>query len=193
MDTCLCINKGDWLDLNHYFDKMIRNINYKGRVSQDDLTKFEFTKVKPPYQLVIPIDKVGKLLLFPSGKFRLMGLKKPFSEDMQLPLKVDDLEIQSITLTYNVGHPINLLKVAKQLTSKQCIYEPELFPALRMKRFDPICVNVFSTGKVVILGLKSLSYESLIKSIDRELRLYKWEEVDIKITFYQNAINLCNR
>lgn len=152
---------------------MIRNINYKGRVSQDELVKFEFAKVKPPYQLVMPIDNVGKLLLFPSGKCRLMGLKTPVSEDMRLPLKINDLEIQSITVTYNLGRQINLLKVAKQLTCKRCMYEPELFPALRMKRFDPICVNVFSTGKVVILGLKSLSYQSLIESIDRDLRLYK--------------------
>ena len=132
---------------------MIRNINYKGHVSHDDLIKLTFTKVKLPYQLIIPIDNVGKLLLFPSGKCRLMGLKKPLSEDMQLPFKIYNLEIQSVTVTYNVGHEINLLKLAKQMPFKERMFEPELFSALRMTKFNPICVNVFSTGKVVILGL----------------------------------------
>ena len=157
---------------------MIRNINYKGHVSHDDLVKFNFIKVKPPKQLIIPIDNVGKRLLFPSGKCRLMGLKKPFSEDMQLPLKINNMEIQSITVTYNVGHRINLLKLAQLMSCSERVYEPELFPALRMTKFNPICVNVFSTGKVVILGLKSLLYHSFLKLVDRELRLYKSEQVD---------------
>ena len=157
---------------------MIRNINYKARVSHDDLVKLNFTKVRPPYQLTIPIDNVGKLLLFPSGKCRLMGLKKPFSEDLQLPLKISNMEIQSITVTYNVGHRINLLKLAQLMSYSERMYEPELFPALRMTKFNPICVNVFSTGKVVILGLKSLSYQSFLKSIDQELQLYKSDQLD---------------
>jgi Transcription factor TFIID (or TATA-binding protein, TBP) len=154
---------------------MIRNINYKGRVSYDELAKFNFTKVKPPYQVVIPIDNGGKMLLFPSGKCRLMGLNKPFNEDMQLPLKIHNVEIQSVTVTCHVGHQINLLKLARQMPHNERIYEPELFPALRMTKFNPICVNVFSTGKVVILGLKSLSYQSLLDLIDRDLQVYKSE------------------
>ena len=154
---------------------MIRNINYKGYVSQDDLVKFEFNKAKPPYQLSIPVDNVGKILLFPSGKCRLMGLKKPYSEKMHLPIKIYDIEIQSITVTFNVGHRINLLKVASQLGRRDRIYEPELFPALRLTKFNPICVNVFSTGRVVILGLKSLSYQNILKIIERDLWVYKYE------------------
>jgi Transcription factor TFIID (or TATA-binding protein, TBP) len=154
---------------------MIRNINYKGHVSPDEMDKFNFTKVKPPYQVVIPIDNGGKLLLFPSGKCRLMGLKKPFSEEIQLPLKIYNVEIQSVTVTCHVGHQINLPKLARQMPPKERMYEPELFPALRMTKFNPICVNVFSTGKVVILGLKSLSYQSLLNSIVQDLRVYKAE------------------
>jgi Transcription factor TFIID (or TATA-binding protein, TBP) len=154
---------------------MIRNINYKGCVSHDELAKFNFTKVKPPYQIVIPIDNGGKMLLFPSGKCRLMGLNQPFSEDIQLPLKIHNVEIQSVTVTCHIGNQINLLKLARQMPHKERIYEPELFPALRMTKFNPICVNVFSTGKVVILGLKSLSYQNLLDLIVQDLQVYKAE------------------
>ena len=104
-----------------------------------------------------------------------MGLKKPISEDIQLPLKIDNLEIQSITITHNVGHQINLLKLAQLMPCTDYTYEPELFPALRMTKFNPVCVNVFATGKIVILGLKSLSYQGFLKAIDQDLRLYKAE------------------
>ena len=180
MDTCLfiygfSINRWTLYNLIHYFENMIRNINYKGHVSHDDLVKFSFTKDKPPYQIVLSIDNVGKLLLFPSGKCRLMGLKRPFSVNMRLPLRIHDIEIQSITLTYNFGSRINLLKVSQIMPCTDHMYEPELFPALRLTKYNPICVNVFATGKVVILGVKSLAYQSLLNSIARDLWVYKAE------------------
>ena len=151
---------------------MIRNINYKGYVSQDELSKFTFTRLKAPYQLIIPVPNVGKLLLFPSGKCRLMGLKHPFSKDIQLPLKIYNMEIQSLTVTYNVGFEINILELARRMPPREHMYEPELFPALRLTKFNPVCVNVFSSGKIVILGLRELAYQNILNSIDQELRVY---------------------
>ena len=53
------------------------------------------------------------------------------------------------------------------------IYEPELFPALRLTTFDPLCVNVFMSGKCVILGLKHLNY---VKHVNRVKNLINRSE-----------------
>ena len=34
------------------------------------------------------------------------------------------------------------------------VYEPELFPALRIREYNPASVNVFTTGKVIVCGLR---------------------------------------
>jgi TATA-box binding protein (TBP) (component of TFIID and TFIIIB) len=142
-------------------------------MANSDLIKFNFTKVKAPYQIVIPIENIGKLVLFPNGKCRLMGLKHPINDKIHIPFKLFDLQIQSITVTHNVGYQINLLKLARYMPYRDRVYEPELFPALRLTRFNPICVNVFSNGKIVILGLKQFTYQSFLRSVDDELRVYK--------------------
>ena len=82
------------------------------------------------------------------------------------------MEIQSLTVTYNVGFEINILELARRMPPRERMYEPELFPALRLTKFNPVCVNVFSSGKIVILGLRELAYQNILNSIDQELRVY---------------------
>jgi len=50
---------------------------------------------------------------------------------------------------------INLQKLAEKTN---CIYEPEIFPGLRLIVFNPLCVNIFHSGKLVITGLKTLDF-----------------------------------
>jgi TATA-box binding protein (TBP) (component of TFIID and TFIIIB) len=92
-----------------------------------------------------------------------MGCKKPL-EETTLPMNIDSIRIQSITVTMNLEIPIHLLQLSIKLRG-QCIFEPELFSALRLVKFNPLCVNIFSSGKVVILGLKSLDYQCIIKDV----------------------------
>lgn len=54
----------------------------------------------------------------------------------------------------------------------KCSYEPELFPALRMTEFNPMCVNVFSSGKIVIMGLKTISYCDFVNDVINSLCYY---------------------
>ena len=154
---------------------MIRNINYKAHLANSDLVKFKFTRVKAPYQIVIEIEKIGKLVLFPNGKCRLMGLKHPITADNSnhIPFKLFALKIQSLTVTHNVGYNINLFKLARNMPYRDPMYESELFPALRLTKFNPICANVFSNGKIVILGLKQLIYQGFLWSVEEELLVYK--------------------
>ena len=50
---------------------------------------------------------------------------------------------------------INLQKLAEKT---DCIYEPEIFQGLRLIKFNPLCVNIFHSGKLVITGLKTLNF-----------------------------------
>ena len=50
------------------------------------------------------------------------------------------------------------------------VYEPELFPALRYKKYNPLCVNIFASGKIVILGIRSLDYQATVAEIIDDIR-----------------------
>lgn len=69
------------------------------------------------------------------------------------PYKYKDLQMQTMTVKYNIGFRLHLHNISKQV---QCIYEPELFPALQLTKFKPLCVNIFSSGCVIILGVRDL-------------------------------------
>ena len=156
-----------------HFLKMNNNINYKGMVSSEDMKKFSFPPfLEPPRQKIIKLSNLT-LLIFPSGKCRLMGLCKPLTDISSLPVKVTDLKIQSITVVFDLGYELNLLRLSRQLSPRTCMFEPELFPALRLTHFNPLCVNVFASGKIVVLGLKQLSYHNILKDIRQVLEVYK--------------------
>ena len=138
---------------------MIVNLNYRGQLAADEFANLKptfQTKIKPPVQKVFKLSPSGCMLVFSSGKFRLMGLKQPITSYENLPLMPASLTLQSATIVGNYGESIRLCELATELTSSRCIYEPELFPAARLLDFNPLCVNVFSTGKIVILGVKDL-------------------------------------
>ena len=152
---------------NHNFLKMIVNINYKGQLAPGELEKMNFqTKIKPPVQKVLKTSDGGCMLVFPSGKFRLMGVKKPLTSYENLPLLPGTMTLQSCMITANYGDRIHLSTLENDLTSRRCTYEPELFPAARLLDFNPLCVNVFSTGKIVILGVKDLDgHDELLANV----------------------------
>ena len=148
--------------------EFVSNANYKGDI--DELIDLEELSRKipnsvlymKPRQLIVK-DPKGTLVLFGSGKFRTMGcidyfeassLACKYLEKAVYPfLSFPFIDLQSYTLKCQLGFHVNLEKMA---SSVPCVYEPELFPALRLKQYKPVCVNVFTTGKVVICGLKDL-------------------------------------
>ena len=128
--------------------------------------EFPYTK---PQQIV---DRRGKhiIIIFKTDKCLIMRCKKQIRmQDLQYNIK--NIQIQSITVTVNVGQQIHLLKLECQL-QYQCMYEPELFPALCFLKCNPLCVNIFSSGKVVILGLPSLQYHQKVEAIINDIKTY---------------------
>ena len=142
---------------------MITNINYKGKVSQEVIDKLKFPVGKPSQV----VDKTGKytIVFFKSGKCRIMGCKKPI-EMKHVQYNIQNIQIQSLSVVINLKQTINLYKLAR---ITRCMYEPELFPALRLTKYNPTCVNLFSSGKIVILGLKNLYYNNQVDVIMSEI------------------------
>jgi len=134
----------------------IANINYQATLLEPiDSTLY---RREPPTMATIRVPE-GKLIIFKSGKCRIMGLKRRITQtyiDAKFPVKLRLGPIMSCTRTIDFQCGLlNLPVIANRLGSKEAEYEPELFPALRLRRFSPLCVNVFHTGKCVIMGLKS--------------------------------------
>jgi TATA-box binding protein (TBP) (component of TFIID and TFIIIB) len=137
---------------------MITNINYRGQLVDGEVTKISFPEnMKSPVQRVFNTT-IGTMIVFRSGKFRLMGVKSENVDFYQLPLLPEWVTLQSATATGELGRSVNLYHLATALTYKRCRYDPELFPAARLVDFNPICINIFSSGKIVMMGIKDLSW-----------------------------------
>ena len=145
----------------------IVNINYRGLVPKSCVDKIELVKKRPPQMLTYKSENGASLLVFASGKCRIMGCKKPIISTINMfPIPFNIKCIQSATACFSLGYTLNLIKLAQQIGPQDCLFEPELFPALRVtKKFNPLCVNVFASGKVTILGLKTLHINKICNQI----------------------------
>ena len=146
---------------------MIANINYKGHVL-DSVENLPF-RVYKPKQFVCKFKKYS-LVIFQNGNCRVMGCKKPLSY-IEKPIRIKIDALQSITVTFQLSKQINIYKLSQKMQGN-CMFDPEIFPALRYTKYDPMCVNVFSNGKVVVLGIKSFDCEDLIQQINDDIVSY---------------------
>ena len=161
-------------EITFSLEMIIANINYQGRVVMCDKINFIFSPATPCQCI---IDCGGyKLIIFPSLKCRIMGVRL-----QPLDRKVLDFEnfkviidkIQSVTWSGDLQTgPINLSKLYTRLGGwSYCMYEPDLFSGARLKDFNPLCVNVFSSGKCVIMGRRSIDpIDELIEQIRSQLQ-----------------------
>lgn len=129
-----------------------------------------------PMQISVHYDNLC-FLLFTSGQCRIMG-KGCFTKSLSLfdsivPIIssniITPLYIVSHTITSILPHsccPLNLhVLIRKFYSNKEVLFEPELFPAICITQWDGCHVNVFSSGKIIVLGKNSLLYKDDI---------YKW-------------------
>ena len=167
--------------------EFVCNANFKG-----DLKKFiNLSKLSSkisnsklyskPHQLVVK-DSKGTILFFSNGKFRIMGCIDELDATIlayTYTIKVDNesfpaIELQSYTMKAQLGFRIDLSKMASSTTSLNTIFEPELFPALRICKYKPMSVNVFSTGSVVVCGSREPNdVYSILKYLHEQCQFYK--------------------
>jgi len=123
---------------------------------------------KLPQQLILRFGDCT-LLLFNSGQFRIMGraaLDKALVHLESIHSIYSDiitaLHLVSQTFVFQIDIamcPINLHYIAKYYTHDINVrFECELFPALTLHYWRPVHINVFSNGKVVVLGKDSEKY-----------------------------------
>jgi TATA-box binding protein (TBP) (component of TFIID and TFIIIB) len=144
---------------------LVRNANYKGAMKHTIKLPGLCKKIpnsflhKKPHQLVVK-DPKGTIMFFQSGKFRVMGcvdeLEATFLVYKYTKFVNDDefppVTLQSYTSTSHLGFKVILENMAA--SSNAFLYEPELFPSLRISEFNPASVNLFTTGKVIVCGLR---------------------------------------
>ena len=107
---------------------MIANINYRGQVDKEIISKMKFP-IGKPCQVVEKTDKYT-IILFQTGNCRLMGCRKPI-KSKEVKYNVKNLQLQSVTVVYNMNMSVNLNEISKLI---KCWYEPEIFPGLRISK-----------------------------------------------------------
>jgi len=120
-----------------------------------------------PEQLIIRLVNGNTLLIFKSGAFRIMGKNDSLDNhfDVYLLLSqisnvVPEIILQTMTASYNFKRKINLNKLADEPNTH---YTAEFFPAVHITKFKPVHVNVFSTGRVTVCGIKDILDCNIIK------------------------------
>ena len=86
------------------------------------------------------------------------------------------IQSQSYTSRVKLGYQVNLNKLVEQQQQQQqqILYEPELFCAVRMVKYKPLSVNVFSTGAIVVCGLREPEdIYDIVSDINDLCKLYK--------------------
>lgn len=109
----------------------------------------------------------GEVTVFPSGKMISVGSKSETEAFRALELAKEYLiqsgfvkqislnkKTQNVVAVVDFGHGVSLEQMAQD---HKMIYEPEQFPAgiLKMEQPPVATVLIYSTGKVVITGIKS--------------------------------------
>lgn len=117
-------------------------------------------------------DAEGTLMIFASGKFRIMGLV----DELDATLKVygifskmgfdqfPPITVQTMTVKLKLK-PVNLHVLSNLIKSNLNL---EIFPALQITKYKPVSVNVFASGAVVICGVKTLD---VVNEIEHDLKL----------------------
>ena len=86
--------------------------------------------------------------------------------------KEPEIVVQNIVGTANLGEKLNLNSIAMALGLERVEYEPEQFPGLVYRMFEPkVVLLIFGSGKIVCTGGKTpQDVESAVKKIKEELR-----------------------
>lgn len=142
--------QSNFIDLLYLADKIPNSQLFTGRPTQLKVTFYN--------------DKIV-CLLFGKGAIRIMGkvnLDRAYDilffilshfSCPEIPSPV--LELQTMTYTANFEQQINLVKFDKDFQVPLKTHASfEIFSALQINAYRPITVNLFSSGKMVICGVK---------------------------------------
>ena len=153
------------------------NIVYRGDLERNidlpllhkNLTGSVLYTHKP--NMVVLKDTESTIMIFSSGKFRIMGLVdeldatcKVYGVFAKLGFEFPNITLQTMTVKLKLN-PVNLYAVSDKIKSK---LDLEIFPALMITKYKPVSVNLFASGAVVICGVKSFD---IVNEIEHDLKL----------------------
>ena len=181
----------------------ITNIVYRGNLEKNLNLMYLSSQIEnsilntanQPQMLTVTQNLGTKVIFFKSGKFHIMGKaieQKPNQHDAHrqlskyfslLPctlvklLKHTKLECQTLTVSFSLGHTVNLVKLFNKLcehyNGKFIGYcELDSFPALMLRIWAPVHLNVFASGHCILTGLKENLYITLCTKIRKFLCKY---------------------
>lgn len=126
-----------------------------------------------PQQLIIREPRFS-ILLFTTGQGRFMGQitlskAKTLIDSMSIIYSSIESPLTNVSQTVvfqlsSMYVPVNLyaFKTYFHLESK-IQFEPERFPSVTLHFWDPLHVNIFSSGKVIVLGYNACAYIQTIR------------------------------
>ena len=114
-----------------------------------------------PYMIRVRLNNMT-ILFFSGGRFRCMGnceasidLMRVKLYDLLYLLPIFDIEIQHVSSTVSTKIPADLISLdyfAKCNSQPGLMYEIELFPALQLRIWPGVHVNIFQTGSIIMMG-----------------------------------------
>jgi len=132
----------------------------------------EYAPEKFPAVIIRTRNPRATTFLFSNGKMTTKGAKSVVEVNhtqrkvarrllkMGFPVKFKNHMVDNLLASVNLGARVNLEKLAVKQHPRFAeppTYEPEIFPACSLKVKDPqVSVDVYSTGKVLIKGGKSV-------------------------------------
>ena len=134
-------------------------------------TIFKFTGV--PLQMKVRFKGYGTWLFFKTGSCRLLGCPSIAASESSMKMIehlldiVRSLRLTNFTYVFKVPLLNSLSELSDLCNRKKefyTLYTPELFNALSLK-VGRINVNIFTSGSVVVTGLKEMSQIPMIRSI----------------------------
>ena len=127
-----------------------------------------------PRMVVIKLTNGRNIQIFQNGKIQLLGAISnsvalqmkyelqqkltPILEKMQIlnrQVTISEWKVTNLVVSVDIKHRLKLTNVIS--SSYDMSYEPEIFPALLIKRLKPIHIAAFHSGKLILTGLKSVS------------------------------------
>ena len=115
---------------------------------------------------VPPYDKYT--LFYNSGKFLITGVKSEqelndradnivsFIKGQGIDNDIKNINIHNRVYTDHMGFKIDLQKLIFELHDYDAIYDPETFRGMNFKDKNSRTYTLFSSGKIIIVGVKSL-------------------------------------
>lgn len=114
---------------------------------------FEFRSREKLPRMKISKNNGVTLLVFNGLKFRIMG--KLMRKDVMQLLPIETISLQTRTYTHKLCKSINLHHFNPP-SQYEYLYEPELFNSFLLKLPRGGAINLFASGKVVLLGKLNL-------------------------------------